>query len=208
MVACTRRLAAVSLDIQATSLHADRADHAAWCRPSPYALRSHIKPQMPVTILAAVARNGVIGVDGGLPWHLPDELALFKELTLGHVLVMGRRTYEAVGRPLPGRTTVVVTRQPDWAAEAEGVLRAESVEQALAMANEIDDEVFVAGGAQVYAEALPVADRLALTLVEAEPEGDTLFPEVDWSQWRETARRPGTGWTHVTYERARDYVPE
>ena len=154
-----------------------------------------------MTILAAVARNGVIGVDGGLPWHLPDELALFKELTLGHVLVMGRRTYEAVGRPLPGRTTVVVTRQPDWEAEAEGVLRAESVEQALAMANEIDDEVFVAGGAQVYAEALPVADRLALTLVEAEPEGDTLFPDVDWSQWREVGRRDGQGWTHVTYER-------
>ena len=84
---------------------------------------------MTVTILAAVARNGVIGVDGGLPWHLPDELALFKELTLGHVLVMGRRTYESVGKPLPGRTTVVVTRDPDWEG-AEGVLRAGSVAEA------------------------------------------------------------------------------
>ena len=154
---------------------------------------------MTVTILAAVARNGVIGVDGGLPWHLPDELQLFKELTLGHVLVMGRRTYESVGRPLPGRTTVVVTRRPDWA--SEGVLRAGSVEEALALANEIDDEVFVVGGAQVYAEALPAADRLALTFVDAEPEGDTLFPEVDWSKWREVARRDGQGWEHVTYER-------
>jgi len=154
---------------------------------------------MPVTLLAAVARNGVIGVDGGLPWHLPDELALFKELTLGHVLVMGRRTFESVGRPLPGRTTVVVTRRPDW--EAEGVLRAESVGEALALAREVDAEVFVVGGAQVYAAALPAADRLALTFVDADPEGDTRFPEIDWSQWREVGRRDGQGWTHVTFER-------
>jgi dihydrofolate reductase len=154
---------------------------------------------MPVTLLAAVARNGVIGVDGGLPWHLPDELRLFKELTLGHVLVMGRRTFESVGRPLPGRTTVVVTRQPDW--EAEGVLRAGSVEQALELAASIDDEVFVVGGAHVYADALPSADRLALTFVDAEPEGDTVFPEIDWTQWREVGRRDGQGWTHVTFQR-------
>ena len=154
---------------------------------------------MTVTILAAGGRNGVIGVDGGLPWHLPDELKLFKELTLGHVLVMGRRTYESVGRPLPGRTTVVVTRRPDW--ESEGALRAGSVEEALTTASQIDDEVFVVGGAQVYAEALPAADRLALTFVDAEPEGDTMFPEVDWSHWREVARRDGQGWEHVTYER-------
>ena len=141
----------------------------------------------------------MIGVDGGLPWHLPDELQLFKELTLGHVLVMGRRTYESVGRPLPGRTTVVVTRRPDW--ESEGALRAASVEEALITASEIDDEVFVVGGAQVYAEALPAADRLALTFVDAEPEGDTMFPEVDWSHWREVARRDGQGWEHVRYER-------
>jgi dihydrofolate reductase len=154
-----------------------------------------------VTILAAVARNGVIGADGGLPWHLPDELALFKELTLGHVLVMGRTTYESVGRPLPGRTTIVVTRRPDWEPGAEGVRRAASVAEALRVAGEIDDEVFVVGGAQVYQAALPDADRLALTFVEAEPEGDTRFPEVDWSAWREVARRPGAGWTHVTYDR-------
>ena len=154
---------------------------------------------MPVTLLAAVARNGVIGVDGGLPWHLPDELALFKELTLGHVLVMGRRTFESVGRPLPGRTTIVVTRRPDW--EAEGVLRAGSVGEALALAREVDAEVFVVGGAQVYAAALPAADRLALTFVDADPEGDTRFPEIDWSQWREVGRRDGQGWTHVTFER-------
>ena len=157
---------------------------------------------MTVTLVAAVARNGVIGADGGIPWQLPGEQRLFKELTLGHVLVMGRRTYESIGRPLPERTTVVVTRQESWSPGAPGVLVAASVPEALGVARTVDDDVFVVGGTQVYADALPLADRLALTFVDAEPEGDTLFPEVDWSQWRETSRRPGDGWTHVTYERA------
>lgn len=157
---------------------------------------------MTVTIVAAVARNGVIGVDGGLPWRLPDELALFKELTLGHVLVMGRRTYESVGRPLPGRTTIVVTGNPEWDAGAEGVLRAGSVGEALEVAARLDEEVFVVGGAGVYDASLPSADRLALTFVDAEPRGDTRFPEVDWTQWHEVARRKGQGWEHVTFERA------
>jgi dihydrofolate reductase len=155
-----------------------------------------------VTIVAAVARNGVIGVGGGLPWHLPEDLRRFKELTIGHVLVMGRRTYESTGRPLPGRTTVVVTRRPDWSAGADEVIRARDVPGALALATEIDDEVFVVGGGQVYEEALPLADRLELTFVDAEPEGDTFFPELDWSQWREVAREEGDGVAYVTYERA------
>jgi dihydrofolate reductase len=156
---------------------------------------------MSVTLLAAVARNGVIGVGGGLPWQLPDELALFKELTLGHVLVMGRKTYESIGKPLPGRTTVVVTRQRDWDPGTAGVLRAGSVPEALRVAGEIDDEVFVVGGAQVFEATLREADRLAVTFVDAEPEGDTRFPEVDWAAWREVARRAGDGWEHVTFER-------
>jgi len=155
---------------------------------------------MPVTILAAIARNGVIGVDGGLPWHIPGDLPRFKERTMGHALVMGRRTYESIGRPLPGRTTIVVTRQPDW--KADGVVTAASVSEALARAAELYDEVFVVGGAQVYAEALPVTDRLELTLVDAEPEGDTLFPEVDWSRWQEVGREPGVGCEYVAYGRA------
>jgi len=157
-----------------------------------------------VTIVAAVARNGVIGVDGGLPWHLPDDLRRFKELTMGHVLVMGRRTYESIGRPLPGRTTVVVTRRPDWSAGADDVIRARDVPGALQLGSEIDDEVFVVGGGQVYEEALPLADRLELTFVDAEPEGDTFFPEVDWSQWREVTREEGDDVAYVTYERARE----
>ena len=156
---------------------------------------------MTVTLVAAVARNGVIGADGGIPWQLPGEQRLFKELTLGHVLVMGRRTYESIGRPLSDRTTIVVTRQPDWNAGAGGVLVAASVPEALATGASIDDEVFVVGGTQVYAEALPLADRLAITFVDAEPEGDTFFPEVDWAQWREVERTAGDGWARVTYER-------
>jgi dihydrofolate reductase len=154
-----------------------------------------------ISIVAAVARNGVIGADGGLPWHLPDDLRLFKETTLGHVLVMGRHTYESIGRPLPGRTTVVVTRSSDWSPDAEEVVVARDVEDALARARAIDDEVFVVGGGELYAAALPHTDRLVLTFVEQEPDGDTRFPEVDWAEWRETSREPGDGWVRVTYER-------
>ncbi len=156
---------------------------------------------MSIAIVAAVARNGVIGARGGMPWHLPDDLRLFKETTLGHVLVMGRRTYESIGRPLPGRTTVVVTRQQDWSAGDDEVLVAHDVEEALARARSLDDRVFVVGGGEVYAAALPHADSLVITFVEQEPEGDTTFPPVDWSQWRETSREPGDGWVRVTYER-------
>jgi dihydrofolate reductase len=156
---------------------------------------------MTVTIVAAVARNGVIGVDGRLPWRLPDELRRFKELTIGHVLVMGRRTFESIGRPLPGRTTVVVTRRRDWTGGSSDVLTAHGVPEAIEKAAAIDDDVFVVGGAEVYAAALPLADRLELTHVDAEPEGDTRFPPIDWSEWRETRREPGEGWTAVTYER-------
>jgi dihydrofolate reductase len=154
-----------------------------------------------IAIVAAVARNGVIGADGGLPWHLPDELRLFKETTLGHVLVMGRRTYESIGRPLPGRTTVVVTRREDWSPGHDEVVVAHGVGEALERARSIDDEVFVVGGGELYEAALPYADRLLITFVEQEPHGDTSFPEVDWDDWRETAREPGDGWVRVTYAR-------
>jgi dihydrofolate reductase len=154
-----------------------------------------------ISIVAAIARNGVIGADGGLPWHLPDELRLFKETTLGHVLVMGRRTFESIGRPLPGRTTVVVTRSPDWSPGTDDVLVAGGVEEALERARSIDEEVFVVGGGELYAAALPHADRLLLTFVDQEPEGDTTFPHVDLGDWRETERVPGEGWVRVAYER-------
>ena len=156
---------------------------------------------MTVTIVAAVARNGVIGVDGGLPWRLPDDLRRFKELTLGHVLVMGRKTYESIGHPLPGRATIVVTRSPSWDSGAAEVRVSRSVSDAIAAAAALDDEVFVVGGAQVYAAALPLADRLELTWVDAEPEGDTTFPELDLRDWRQVRREEADGAAYATYER-------
>lgn len=156
---------------------------------------------MAVTIVAAVARNGVIGVDGGLPWRLPDDLRRFKELTLGHVLVMGRKTYESIGHPLPGRSTVVVTRNPAWDPGSGEVGVARTVEDAIAAGAGIDSEVFVVGGAEVYAAALPLANRLELTWVDAEPEGDTRFPEVDWHEWRELGREQAEGVAYSSYER-------
>lgn len=158
---------------------------------------------MTVTIVAAVARNGVIGAGGDIPWHLPGEQRRLKETTMGHVLVMGRRTYDSIGRPLPGRTTVVVTRQPGWTVDSPQVRVVGDVEEALRTAREIDEQVFVLGGAQVYAATLPHADRLLLTEVDLEPVGDTYFPAVDWSQWTEASREQHDGWVLVDYRRAR-----
>jgi dihydrofolate reductase len=160
---------------------------------------------MTVTLVAAVARNGVIGRDGEMPWHLPGELQRFKATTMGHVLVMGRRTYESIGRPLPGRTTVVVSRRPDWQPPGglpQGVLVHTSLPEALAVAREIDEQVYVVGGGAIYAEALGHADEMLITEVDAEPEGDTYFPPVDWDDWREVGREEHDGWTLAKYARA------
>lgn len=141
---------------------------------------------MTVTLVAAVADNGVIGDGGDIPWRIPADFAHFKALTLGHVLVMGRATYESIGRPLPGRTTIVLTRDPAWA--ADGVLVASSLEHALTLAAAIDDEVFVAGGAAVYAQALERADVQVLTEVHLSPAGDTAYPDFDRADWTEVRR--------------------
>ncbi len=154
-----------------------------------------------ITLIAAVARNGVIGLGGAMPWHLPDELAHFKATTMGHALVMGRATFESIGRALPGRRTIVVTRNPQW--QHPDVEVAHSFPDAVSLAGPAD-EVFVAGGAQVYAEALPYAHRLLLTEVDAEPEGDTFFPSWPRDEWREELREPHDGWSRVVYERVRD----
>lgn len=156
---------------------------------------------MQVVIVAAVGRNGVIGVDGGLPWRIPEDMAHFKELTMGNALVMGRATYESIGRPLPGRTNIVLTRQPDWS--ADGVEVAGSFEEALDIAASRGEDVFVAGGANVYRSALDVADTMELTEVDAAPHGDTRFPDVDWTQWSETSRIQHDGFSFVTYVRVR-----
>lgn len=148
---------------------------------------------MTVAIVVAMGSDGVIGVGGDMPWHLPDDLAHFKRVTLGHPMIMGRKTYESIGRPLPGRTTIVVTRQTGWA--AEGVLAASDFDEALATASALDDDVFVVGGAQIYSEALSrgVVDRMVVTHIDAAPSGDTYFPAVDWSAWTEIASETHSG---------------
>lgn len=149
---------------------------------------------MKITLIAAVARNGVIGKAGRIPWHLPADLAHFQRTTTGHTLVMGRRTYESTGA-LPGRRTLVLTRDPGWRPEPveEGrdarVETVHSLDQAMERARAAGEaELFVCGGEAVYREALPRADRLVLTRVDAEPEGDTHFPEPDWTRWRLVSR--------------------
>jgi dihydrofolate reductase len=151
-----------------------------------------------VTLLAAIGRNLVIGKDGDMPWHLPDDLAHFKRTTLGHPLVMGRKTYESIGRALPGRRTIVVTRQRDW--QRAGVETAHSLPDALALAGPAD-EVFVVGGGQLYAEAMPFAQRMLLSEVPDSPDGDTYFPEWVSHDWREVSREHRDGFDIATYER-------
>jgi dihydrofolate reductase len=135
-----------------------------------------------VSIIVAVSDNGVIGRGGGLPWHLPADLKRFKRLTSGHHMVMGRRTWDSIGRrPLPGRPTIVVSRDPSFVAEGAQVAR--SVEEALELAAGAD-EVFIAGGETIYRAALPIADRIYLTRVHACVDGDTHFPAFDANDWQ------------------------
>jgi len=143
-----------------------------------------------VAIIAAVAANGVIGNGNAIPWRLPSDFAHFKRMTVGKPLIMGRKTFESIGRPLPGRTNIVVSRQSDY--QPPGVIVIPSLEEALARAQEIAkadraNEVMIGGGAEIYAQALPLADRLYITHVGANPEGDAHFPPVDLQQWRESA---------------------
>jgi dihydrofolate reductase len=144
-----------------------------------------------------MAKNRVIGADNALPWHLPSDLKRFKALTMGHHILMGRKTFESIGRVLPGRTSVVITRNPAW--RAEGVLVAGSLEDAIRMASD-DDEVFVIGGEQVFREALERADRIHLTELERDFDGDVRFPELPARAWRqvsaETLRDEKAGLTY------------
>lgn len=141
-----------------------------------------------LTLVAAVGRNGVIGDGRTMPWHLPEDLRFFKETTMGGTLLMGRGTWDSIGRALPGRRTIVLTRQPGW--QAPGAEVAHSLAEALALAG--DGEIFVVGGGQLYAQTIEHATRLVLTEVDLTPEGATRFPAVDPARWREVARVPGT----------------
>ncbi len=154
-------------------------------------------------LIAAVAANGVIGADGALPWRLPEDLQYFKRVTQGHAVVMGRKTWASIGKPLPGRKNVVVTRQTAFAAPGASV--APSLEAALALCRE-QALVFVIGGAELYRAALPLADGLLLTEIRRDYPGDTHFPEIDRAAWQEAERRPqvaadGTRFDFVRYLR-------
>ena len=152
-----------------------------------------------VVMVAAYADNRVIGNGGEIPWRIPEDFAHFKATTLGHTLVMGRATYESIGRPLPGRTTIVVTRDPAW--DAEGVLVAHGLEEALKTAAGLDGHIVIAGGGQVYEQALPLATHQVLTEVHRSPEGDTLYPDFDRSEWTEVRREAHEGYDFVWWER-------
>lgn len=144
---------------------------------------------MIISLIAAQDRRRGIGKDNRLPWRLSADLKRFRELTLGHHLIVGRKTFESIGKPLPGRTTIIVTRQAGF--KAEGCFVVNSVDAALALARERKElEVFVIGGAEIYAQTLKQADRLYLTLVDAEVEADTFFPLFDETAWVEQEAIP------------------
>ncbi|MCV0398133.1 MAG: dihydrofolate reductase [Rhizobiaceae bacterium] len=167
---------------------------------------------MDIVIVVAVARNCVIGHEGGLPWRLSTDLKRFKETTMGSAVIMGRTTYEGIGKPLPGRLNIIVTRNRNWS--AEGVDVAHSLEEAIALAEAHagtmsgPSAAFIIGGGKIFEQALDLADRLDVTHVEAEPEGDTYFPAIDPSVWRPVAssdypagERDSHPTRHVIYER-------
>jgi len=159
-----------------------------------------------LALIAALARNRAIGRDNAMPWRLPEDLQRFKRLTLGHVVIMGRKTFESIGSPLPGRDNIVITRARDWSPPGCAVVH--SLDAALASV-ESRGEAFVIGGAQIYALAMPLAQRLYLTEIERDFGGDAFFPEYDHSAWREVSRErrteggaEGFGYAFVDYERA------
>ena len=167
---------------------------------------------MQLAVIVAAAENGVIGRNNALPWHISADLQYFKRVTLGKPVIMGRKTFESIGRPLPGRTNIVISRDPGYV--AEGVRVVGSLEEARRLASDVAlidgaREAMVIGGAEIYRHALPLADRLYLTRVHAEVEGDTLLPAVDWTQWREVSRERHAAqapnpfdYSFVVYERA------
>ncbi|PQA60506.1 dihydrofolate reductase [Siphonobacter curvatus] len=143
-----------------------------------------------IHLVVAVAENGAIGKDNQLLWHLPDDLKQFKKLTSGHTVVMGRKTYESIGKPLPNRTNVIITRNENY--EAPGCIVVSSLEEAI----RTESDVYIIGGAEIYQQALPLTDRIHLTEVQASVEGDTFFPKLDSAEWHELSRE-----THPTDEK-------
>jgi len=153
---------------------------------------------MKIAIIAAVADNRVIGADGRIPWHISADLKRFKQLTLGHTVIMGRKTYSSIGNPLPGRQNIVLTRNPNFAAPG-AVTVCRDLDTALRLAT--GNTVFIIGGADLYRQSVKLADTLHLTRVHQSPTGDTLFPPLDLTGWTETFREPHEGFTFLDYRR-------
>jgi dihydrofolate reductase len=157
-----------------------------------------------ISLIVAYAANRVIGRDGAIPWHLSEDLQRFKRLTMGHHIIMGRKTWESIGRLLPGRSHIIVSRRADY--RVPGAQVVDSIEAAIAAAAD-DSEIFVIGGEQIYRLALPLAQRILATEIEREFAGDARFPELDARHWRETAREDrsdaasGLRYRYVTFER-------
>ena len=142
---------------------------------------------MRLSIIVAASQNNVIGNDGGMPWRLSNDLQRFKKLSLGKPIIMGRKTFDSIGKPLPGRTNIVVTRDKEW--QSPGAVNVQSLDRAIELAGEIasstgEEEIFVIGGGEIYRQALDSADRIYLTRVQADIEGDTDFPELQGEDWR------------------------
>ncbi len=157
-----------------------------------------------ISLIVAVSQNGVIGANNKLPWRLPADLKRFKELTMGHPILMGRKTFESIGKPLPGRTNIVITRQKDFA--CCGALTGPSLEKALEMCGDAE-EVFVIGGAEIFQQALPLADKIYLTVIHQDFDGDARFT-FDKNSWHEVSRQDFTPdaanphpYSFLTYEK-------
>ena len=156
-----------------------------------------------LSLIVAIAKHRVIGVNNTLPWHLPEDLKRFRALTSGHHIIMGRKTYDSLGRLLPGRTTVIVTRNPDY--KVEGAVVVHSLEEAIAACGD-DNEVFLIGGAELYKDGLKLANKLYITEIDAAYVGDAFFPEFDEAEWKEGGRenhqsQNGLGFSYITYQR-------
>jgi dihydrofolate reductase len=156
-----------------------------------------------LSLIVAIAHDGVIGVNNTLPWHLPEDLKRFRALTMGHHIIMGRKTYESLNRLLPGRTTVIVTRNTGYC--VEGARIANSLQDAISQSAG-DEEVFLIGGAELYSEGLEQADRLYITEIEASFSGDAFFPTIDYSQWKQVEEERhvsanGLIYRYLTYDR-------
>ena len=153
-----------------------------------------------LAVVVAMTPDRVIGLNGGMPWHIPEDLRHFRRVTMGHAIIMGRKTHESIGRALPGRQNIVISRNPD--AQFEGCEVVCSLEDALALARAGgDDEPRIVGGGAIYALALPLATKLILTEVQMDCKGDTFFPVVDWTHWSETSRKESEAAVYRTLER-------